>query len=86
MPCRRLIRAWLTSPLPHRCWPRALAVQRLHSIALNPGVTAYIADHVAVTQAGSIVEQGLAEAVLQRPQHDYARELLAAVPRVTVTA
>ena len=42
----------------------------------------YIADRVAVMQAGRIVEQGTAEAVLQHPQHEYTRTLLAAVPRV----
>ncbi len=51
-------------------------------ITHNIGVVEYIADHVAVMQAGSIVEQGPSEAVLQRPQHEYTRTLLAAVPRL----
>ena len=54
-------------------------------ITHNIGVVEYIADQVAVMQGGCIVEQGRAEDVLQRPQHDYTRALLAAVPRVTVT-
>ena len=37
-------------------------------------------------QAGRIVEQGTAEAVLQQPQHEYTRTLLAAVPRLPVAA
>ena len=51
-------------------------------ITHNIGVVEYIADHVAVMQAGRIVEQGPGEAVLQRPQHEYTRTLLAAVPRL----
>ena len=51
-------------------------------ITHNIGVVEYIADEVAVMQAGRIVERGASEAVLQRPQHDYTRALLAAVPRV----
>ena len=44
------------------------------------GVVAEIADRVAVMQRGCIVEQGPAEAVLNRPQHPYTRALIAAVP------
>ena len=33
-------------------------------------------------QAGRIVEQGPSEAVLPRPQREYTRTLLAAVPRL----
>ena len=40
------------------------------------------ADRIAVMQAGSIVEQGSSQAVLQAPQHGYTRSLLAAVPRL----
>jgi peptide/nickel transport system ATP-binding protein len=42
-------------------------------ITHNLGVVEYIADQMAVMRAGHIVEQGAAEAVLQRPQHDYTR-------------
>lgn len=37
----------------------------------------YWADRVAVMRRGEVVEQGDAEAVLQRPQHAYTQELLA---------
>ena len=53
-------------------------------ITHNIGVVEYIADQVAVMQAGRIVEQGAGESVLQQPQHEYTRTLLAAVPRVAV--
>jgi peptide/nickel transport system ATP-binding protein len=39
-----------------------------------------VADRIAVMTAGSIVEQGAAEQVLDGPAHDYTRALLAAVP------
>ncbi len=39
-----------------------------------------IADEVAVMYRGRIVETGIASEVLDRPQHDYTRTLLAAVP------
>ena len=44
------------------------------------GVVADIADRVAVMQRGHIVEIGTADQVLNRPQHDYTRQLIAAVP------
>jgi peptide/nickel transport system ATP-binding protein len=44
------------------------------------GVVADIADRVVVLRHGQVVEQGSAEAVLTRPQHDYTKALLAAVP------
>jgi peptide/nickel transport system ATP-binding protein len=47
------------------------------------GVVAEIADRVAVMQRGVIVEQGAAGEVLNRPQHPYTRQLIAAVPPLT---
>ncbi len=55
-------------------------------ITHNIGVVEYIADQVAVMQAGRIVEQGTSDAVLLQSRQDYTRTLLAAVPRLPVTA
>ena len=41
----------------------------------------HLCSEVAVMQAGRIVEYGAPAEVLRRPQHDYTRKLLAAVPR-----
>jgi peptide/nickel transport system ATP-binding protein len=60
---------------------RELGVSYLF-ITHNIGVVEYIADEVAVMQAGRIVEYGSAAEVLARPQHAYTRTLLAAVPRL----
>ena len=60
---------------------RELGVSYLF-ITHNIGVVEYIADAVAVMQAGRIVEQGRTADVLQRPSHAYTRTLLAAVPRL----
>ncbi len=51
-------------------------------ITHNIGVVEYIADEVAVMQAGRIVESGPCDTVLGRPRQAYTRTLLAAVPRV----
>ena len=53
-------------------------------ITHNIGVVEYIADDVAVMQAGKIVEAGPSEALLSHPAQTYTRTLLAAVPRVQV--
>jgi peptide/nickel transport system ATP-binding protein len=55
-------------------------------ITHNIGVVEYIADEVAVMQAGRIVEQGVSEQVLGSPAHTYTRTLLAAVPRLQAAA
>ncbi len=52
-------------------------------ITHNFGVVEYLADRVAVMDAGRIVELGDAEQVLLAPRSQVARELLAAVPRLS---
>jgi len=44
------------------------------------GVVADIADRIVVLRHGKVVEHGTAQDVLSRPQHEYTRALLAAVP------
>ncbi len=48
----------------------------------NLGVASYMANKIIVMQNGRIVESGLREEVIGNPQHEYTRELLAAVPVV----
>ncbi|MBV9078891.1 MAG: ABC transporter ATP-binding protein [Methylobacteriaceae bacterium] len=64
------------------------ALRRKHGTAVlfithDFGVVAEIADRVAVLQHGICVETGPAADVLARPQHDYTKRLLAAVPSLT---
>ncbi|WIE65121.1 ABC transporter ATP-binding protein [Curtobacterium sp. MCLR17_036] len=66
---------------------RKLAVDTGTGVLLvthNMGVVADFADRVAVMLQGEIVETGGVEDVLLRPQHDYTKRLLAAVPRLDV--
>ncbi|WP_414719802.1 ABC transporter ATP-binding protein [Umezawaea sp.] len=49
-------------------------------ISHNLAVVRYVASHVAVMRHGRVVEQGPTSRVLTAPDHDYTRELLAAVP------
>lgn len=49
-------------------------------ISHDLGVIKYIADRVAVMQAGEIVEIGTIQQVFEQPQHDYTKGLLACLP------
>lgn len=64
---------------------RELGVSYLF-ITHNIGVVEYIADDVAVMREGRIEEIGAAQSVLEQPQREYTRTLLAAVPRVAAPA
>ncbi|MCL3860266.1 ABC transporter ATP-binding protein [Actinotalea sp. K2] len=49
-------------------------------ISHDLSVVARLADEVCVMRAGEVVEHGAAQDVLNRPQHEYTRALLDAVP------
>jgi ABC-type oligopeptide transport system ATPase subunit len=51
-------------------------------ITHNIAVVEYLAHEVAVMYRGQLVERGLAEEVLLRPQHAYTKALLSAVPSI----
>jgi peptide/nickel transport system ATP-binding protein len=51
-------------------------------ITHNFQVVQAMAQHVAVLHGGAVVEYGLTDTVLHRPQHDMTRQLLAAVPKL----
>mgnify|MGYP000293938115 CR=1 FL=1 len=48
----------------------------------NLGVASYMSDKIMVMQQGRVVESGLREDIIANPQHEYTKELLAAVPVV----
>jgi oligopeptide transport system ATP-binding protein len=52
-------------------------------IAHDLAAVAHMSDRVAVMTSGKIVETGSAVDVYERPQHDYTRTLLAAIPADT---
>ncbi len=49
-------------------------------VSHNLAVIREVSDEVAVMRRGEVVEQGEADRIFEDPQHDYTRELLAAVP------
>ena len=49
-------------------------------VAHDIGVVRHISDRIAVMHQGKIVEQGSADQVCERPQHEYTKKLLSAVP------
>ncbi|WP_261773777.1 ABC transporter ATP-binding protein [Rhodococcoides corynebacterioides] len=51
-------------------------------ITHDMGVVADMADRILVMRNGDIVEQGTADHIFHRPDHDYTRELLASVPHL----
>jgi peptide/nickel transport system ATP-binding protein len=61
---------------------RAASDITLLVISHNLAVMRLVANDVAVMHKGRIVEQGAARSVLETPQSDYARTLLAAWPRL----
>jgi len=50
-------------------------------ISHDLAVVKYMADEVLVMRAGEVVERGAPEAIFARPQHEYTRNLIAAIPR-----
>ncbi|MER8384738.1 ABC transporter ATP-binding protein [Mesorhizobium sp. M0166] len=62
-------------------------LQREHGTSVilithDMGVVAEMADRVIIMRDGRMVEQGRAADIFNRPQADYTRELLVAVPRI----
>ncbi|MER8535353.1 ABC transporter ATP-binding protein [Mesorhizobium sp. M1005] len=62
-------------------------LQREHGTSVilithDMGVVAEMADRVIIMRDGRMIEQGRAADIFNRPQADYTRELLAAVPRI----
>jgi ABC-type dipeptide/oligopeptide/nickel transport system ATPase component len=51
-------------------------------ISHDLAVIAELCDRIAVMERGRIVEEGPTERVLGRPEHDYTRRLVAAVPKI----
>jgi oligopeptide/dipeptide ABC transporter ATP-binding protein len=51
-------------------------------ISHDMGVIEYLCDRIAVMYRGRVVEEGPADAVLDRPRHPYTAHLIAARPRV----
>jgi peptide/nickel transport system ATP-binding protein len=66
-------------------------LQREHNTAVilithNMGVVAEMADRVVIMHAGRLIEQGTCQAIFAGQEHDYTRNLLAAVPKLGAMA
>ncbi|MEV4418974.1 ABC transporter ATP-binding protein [Patulibacter sp. NPDC049589] len=55
-------------------------------ISHHLGVIYHVSDRVLVMKDGRVVEEGDVEAIFSRPQHEYTRQLLAAVPTLERTS
>ena len=55
-------------------------------ISHDLSVVRYLADNIAVMNAGKIVEYGPADGVFNSPENAYTRKLLAAIPRIQLSA
>jgi len=55
-------------------------------ISHDLNLVSHLADEILVMHHGVVVEQGSTQQVLQDPQHDYTRQLLAAIPDTRKTA
>lgn len=62
-----------------RSMQRELGISLLF-ISHNLAVVRYVATTIAVMEGGRLVEQGPTTDVLEQPQQDYTRQLLAAIP------
>jgi len=60
--------------------PRDALKRQFLLISHNLAVIRFMCDDIGVMQRGCLVESGDAAAVLDAPQHDYTRALMAAVP------
>ena len=49
-------------------------------VSHNISALAQIADTIAVLRQGEIIESGPPQTILNRPQHDYTRKLIEAIP------
>ena len=54
-------------------------------ISHDLAVVAELCDRIAIMRKGRVVEAGLTDRVIAQPQDAYTRELLAAVPAITLT-
>jgi ABC-type microcin C transport system duplicated ATPase subunit YejF len=65
-------------PLP--AYAQQPSQRRRIGVLMNVAALRLLCDRVIVMRSGKIVEEGSTERVLVKPQADYTRELLAAIP------